>query len=893
MTTEVPSSGDAGHGRGTVGAPAWASLRTSVSAVARPRLLLRLDRTEQVAVIRAAPGYGRTVLASQWAARQRTAGWAVVWPSPPWTSDAWTVVRDAVVAALRTAGRSPDVSAEVTPAELGALVDAAAVPVLLVLDDVDGLDDEAAVADVAALLAASRSLRTLLVAGARYPLLATGAQHPVLSAATGRLHVQTLTARDLAFTPTELQQAAATWGHMLDDARLRRLVALVDGWPVLARAVLDDTRPDDVELATAGAYAFLRDVILASVGDTALLTTAMIVAATGDPTPEAVTVALAAAGREVPGGDTVNLLLRLEAVGMLRRRPADGGPSAWQAPALLQEVMRRELERHQPELSGTVHRALARAALRAHPPDPRGAVDHASRAHDWTLLEVCWLDFGTFLAATGGPAVDAAYLAVPDDVAEGSSVLSLARATARRPAEQRADTRGLVMRLLTELGGPALDGAWRSRTAAGRWMGASAAMVAARAQGDMRRAMTIMRDTEVAAARAGLGGESSGRSYWWFLVQAGRTVLLEGDTGTALELATRAYELADPYRAPDVRAAAAGHVALAHATDGALVETDRWLVRYVEALDPVWEDLVRDHAADVAEAMLATDQLDPGALDAALSRIDVDLRGADVTWPFVLRVRVRRAVLFGDPEAGLAEIEQVERTRHAWLERATAVHRAVLRMRAELLLALGEFHRVADLLEECDPGAVWCDVPRARWLLLTGDPHTALRVAVQGGRRRGVNLADRTDLLVLEAWAAHALGQGAEAVRAFRSARRLAGEQCALRSFAHLPAAVRDALADAAERPFDDDERARLAATGEVLPDPAELVPLTPRERVVLSLLDEHPTTRDVADALTVSVNTVRKQVLSIYAKLGVHDREAALRRAHELGVLRAHPPSR
>ena len=212
-------------------------------------------------------------------------------------------------------------------------------------------------------------------------------------------------------------------------------------------------------------------------------------------------------------------------------------------------------------------------------------------------------------------------------------------------------------------------------------------------------------------------------------------------------------------------------------------------------------------------------------------------------------------------------------------------------MRAELLLALGEFHRVADLLGQTDPTGVWSDVPRARWHLLTGDPHAALRAAVLGGRRRRVHLGDRTDLLVLEAWAAHEVRQSALATRAFRAARRIAGEQGGLRHFAHLPAPVRDTLVDQTGMPFTPDELARLAATGRVVPESGRLVPLTPRERTVLTLLNEHDTTRDVADALVVSVNTVRKQVLSIYAKLGVHDRESALRRAHELGILSVDDP--
>lgn len=845
---------------------------------------------ENVAVVRAATGYGRTTLVAQWADARRAAGEPVAWVGAPWKSgDPWSAVRDALARELTA--RGVDVASAMWPEALATALDAAGTRVNLVLDDADDLDDPDAVKAVAELLATSPALRLVLVTGPRYPILSTGAQHPILTAVGHPLPVVTVTARDLSFSVDEMRAAVASWGHDVDEERLQELVALVGGWPRYAREILDDTRPDDPRLATAGAFKIARDVVLPSIGDAQLREVAMLVATSGDPTPRTVRMVLSKPNAPLTDQDAVEVLLRLESVGVLVRNPSSGGPSSWHAPALMLEVLRRELEHRDPDRAVAVHRTLARAALRAHPPDPRLAVEHAARAHDWTLLETCWLDFGTYLVATGGPAVDAVYASVPDDVAASSTVLTMARASARRSPDERADTRALVLRLMTELGGLALDGAWRSRTAAGRWTGAAAALVAARARGDMRRALTVMRDTEIAAARGGVRGATAGRSYWWFLVQAGRTALLDGDFGAALELPMRAYELADPYRAPDVRAAAAGHVALVHALDGVLADAERWLVRHAEALDPAWEELVRDDAADVAEAMLASARLDRAGAEAALSRLELEVRAPDVTWPFLLRARVRHAVLFGDPGLGLAELDQVERTRHTWLEDVGLVNRTMLRLRTELLLALGEFHRVADLLGQTDPTGVWSDVPRARWHLLTGDPHAALRAAVLGGRRRRVNLDDRTDLLVLEAWAAHEARQPALATRAFRTARRIAGEQGALRSFAHLPSAVRDALVEQTGLPFTDDELARLGSTGRVIPESATLVPLTPRERTVLALLNEHSTTRDVADALVVSVNTVRKQVLSIYAKLGVHDRESALRRAHELGILSVDDP--
>ncbi|RPF23371.1 LuxR C-terminal-related transcriptional regulator [Myceligenerans xiligouense] len=61
---------------------------------------------------------------------------------------------------------------------------------------------------------------------------------------------------------------------------------------------------------------------------------------------------------------------------------------------------------------------------------------------------------------------------------------------------------------------------------------------------------------------------------------------------------------------------------------------------------------------------------------------------------------------------------------------------------------------------------------------------------------------------------------------------------------------------------------------------------LTRRERVVLEgLMKKDETLEQIAETLFVTRNTVKSQVRSLYRKLGVSNRAAAVERAQHLGL--------
>jgi len=65
----------------------------------------------------------------------------------------------------------------------------------------------------------------------------------------------------------------------------------------------------------------------------------------------------------------------------------------------------------------------------------------------------------------------------------------------------------------------------------------------------------------------------------------------------------------------------------------------------------------------------------------------------------------------------------------------------------------------------------------------------------------------------------------------------------------------------------------------------AVAVPLTRRERVILSHLSEDVTLEQIATKLFVTRNTVKSQVRSVYRKLGVSTRADAVAWARQAGL--------
>jgi LuxR family maltose regulon positive regulatory protein len=163
-----------------------------------------------------------------------------------------------------------------------------------------------------------------------------------------------------------------------------------------------------------------------------------------------------------------------------------------------------------------------------------------------------------------------------------------------------------------------------------------------------------------------------------------------------------------------------------------------------------------------------------------------------------------------------------------------------------------------------------------------------LHAAEAGGRRGSV-----IEILVLQALGQQVRGDVPAALVPLGQALTLAEPEGYARVFLDEDPPMAALLAAAAQRGIATDYVRRLLAAGRGT-EPARssgaarlIEPLSGREVDVLRLLATDLGGPDIARQLVVSLNTVRTHTKNIYAKLGVNNRRAAVRRAQELHLLR------
>jgi len=868
---------------------------TGVAILRRGRLIDLIERAaaHRVTLVCGPAGAGKTVACRSWAAATPASprvAWLTLDAGDRDPAQFWAYVRAALtrVAALppEAARALQDVPADAFPLRA---VEAAALltePVILVLDDVHELADGPVLAGLDLLIRHAPPTLRLILSG-RCP--------PRLQLARLRVsgELADVTSSDLACTAEEADAYFAMLGLQIDTCARDRLLGRTEGWMAGLRLAAMSARNQ------AGQTGAITDIA----GDEALVTDYLWDEVLSRQPPETLLFMLRTSVAEQLCGDLADALTgEPGGARTLERLSRENGfvetvgtgHGAFRYHPLLRDVLAAERGMQIPHEVPI----LLRRAARWHAAYDQAidALRSAARAGDW--------DYAAHMLAEAGTAA-----------LVRSGATALEQVLAQFPAERRADDAAVAAALAAARlwqGDP--EGAAHHLEAAQRALG-RAAQGARRIIEPWLAALRVMQAASRATADPGLLTQG-----WTLAEQARATVgtqpehralgLLWFALGTARlrrwEIHEARYALGHAVRQltagglAELCARARGWQALAEAWYGDLTAAEKVAEpenRSRPGRDPADSclaslasaqvSLARDDLAGVRKVLDDTDEYGAGRhqlpgepplrVVAALIRARTALADGDATGARALVLRLRDTSGPGDPHLDWAvtmlDCEIALRTGD------TARARLTLRPEAD-----GPHQDRADSL-----------LTRGKLLLAEGDFSGALTAAgpVLDTTADEMTFQVKLGALLLAAVANRRLGLTGAAAELLEQALALAEPDDACRVFLDAGHPVRSAItvlvpptsrsAGFAGRILErfDTQMPHVEAA----PDQAEVL-LTDSELAVLRFLPSHLTNQEIAEALYLSINTVKTHLRSAYRKLGVVSRRAAIARARRLNLL-------
>ncbi|WP_236795447.1 LuxR C-terminal-related transcriptional regulator [Amycolatopsis sp. GM8] len=840
------------------------------NTVRRLTLLRRLDSSRPLVVINAPPGFGKTTLLRQWAHRLRDAGRIVLWARG---SADETAVRS-FLEALRRKGVPAwsALEAEIPAAREGHSVHARPDLITLAIDDAEQLSSEV----VGELVEAVRTYPELHVALSTWradALVEPIARWPAAAHYIG--------ATELRISPAEIPAYTTAWGHEVNRETALALGKTANGWLGLLRKCLD------AEGSQAAVACYLRTAILPQarrhLGETVLTALAL---------PDVLTwrsCRLILAALRSPG-DPGRALRVLEDAG-LATKAKPGSEFHWTVFEPARALLSDHGKERYPELRRTVYQELARDAVTGGDPDelPQ-AMRYARLGEDWATLNRVWLRRGTSLADELPAEVEYCYSAVPENVKARYPALSLAEVVARRwDAAPAGPKHAGFLRAYAQAGQAEL-GRNHDRMSPAEVMSLqAAAAIGRRLDGEFTESLDMLRGL---LRRISDQADAIGTPHPHHLVslrlQCSLSADMAGRIDEALALARQAYDLVETNQGHRLKVDAATRLALLNAYLGNAQDSDIWLtaVRNIQASSGQPAQLASG-AAKITAALRATDRLELD-LTAEIMREARPLWESTELWPMVVFTRIRLAMLRKRPETGLELLNRAEHEHPELLGHPGLPRQLMAQCRIDLLLALGQLNRAMACLEDNDLDLTdtRLRILRARLYYLADEPETAHEVAATARWDPGLTVRDHAELLLVQAASALATGADDKAAQDFLTAARLINRNRLERLLATLPGDVLTHLSEETGNPVREETIRAVTRGGDVYRVTGNLVVLSNREREVLAAIARHATLAETARQLSVSVNTIKKQTVTIYAKLGVHNRAEALSRARETGLL-------
>lgn len=338
---------------------------------------------------------------------------------------------------------------------------------------------------------------------------------------------------------------------------------------------------------------------------------------------------------------------------------------------------------------------------------------------------------------------------------------------------------------------------------------------------------------------------------------------------------------------------------------GRLTRALQWVSGVAGAGDAPWQRVPAFGAVFVALGELLYERNDLAQAEAYLRKgIDLSRRGGyDYAGALGLTALGWLLHIAGDEEAAraaFADAAAPARGNALSAARHASVAARFFLMQGELLEArriLAEYAAPAEPLTAAH--ALPVTLAQARLWLAEGRPEAAapllesLLEQLERQEAHGAALEVRVLLALVQRHTASPRGAGA-ALRGLEQTLPLAAREGYTRLFLDEGAPLWDLLRrvrdlEPAHRAYLDallGETAPAAAPAALSPSMAIVEALTEQELRILRLIDAGLGNREIAEALTVTLNTVKTHVRNLYGKLDAHSRIQAVARARDLGLL-------
>jgi LuxR family maltose regulon positive regulatory protein len=860
--------------------------------VPRPGLFERLGAAERVVLVSAPAGAGKTFLLRSWIAAEDLgdrSAWVSVGRQERDAQAFWLSVLDSLRGTRIGAERVRELTA--APGLDGATVARRLLDDMgslderlwLVIDDLHNLRDEQAVRQLELLLeSAPPELRVVLLT------------RRDLRLGLHRLRVEgeltEIRGEDLRFTLSESRALLEAAGVRLSDGALGSLVARTEGWAaglrLAALSLAGDPDPERLAARFSGRERAVAEYLLAEVLERQSEEVARLLLRTS--ILERVSGPLA--DRLTGGSGSERILWALEDAGAFVVS-LDAERSWFRYHHLFADLLALELRRTAPEELPGLHTVAAEwLAEHGHAVQ---AIRHAQAAENWDLAARLLADTWRFLFLDGRIATARELLSgfPAGIVAADAALAALAAADKRAAGSLQEAARYLALAERLSVSVP------EDRQHRFQVVLVLERLVLARDRNDLdavaEEAQRLLGLADSPRAiETGVGEEGLRATA---LISLGAAEMWAGQLEAAERHLEQALEDARRIGRPMLELQALSHSAILSLVRAGAIAEQRARQAIELARAHGWEEVAPSAAA--AYLTLGGATLWRGQLAEAegwLERAELVLRRfAQPT--IALMLYATRALLEfarGRHEAAMTAqraAEGIERglaTRHI-------VARRVRALRLEILVHMGETELVQRALDDMDEdvrATSVIGVVEATLRLAEDDPEgaTSALAPIFAGAAPIDNPRWEIQALLLKASAEDALGDTGGSSRALERALDLAEPSGLLFPFLLYPA---PALLE---------RHARLRTTHAALVSeilnllsghrPSDVAPLqeplSETELRVLRYLPGNLRAPEIAAELFVSLNTIRTHMRNVYAKLGVHSRTDAVKRARELGLL-------